>query len=167
MNETELGMRAAELLSTLLYANLATADDNLPWNTPVTAVPAANLDLYWSSWTEAVHSKNIHANPNIFITYYDSTRARGTNNHRCLYLLCQATVVSAPEEARMAHELIYPAAPISLDDFFGSGLRRFYRARPLRAWLNCLSEQQLQPGTLDMRQEVSLAAIRHAFRAET
>ncbi|WP_423820613.1 pyridoxamine 5'-phosphate oxidase family protein [Salinisphaera sp. SPP-AMP-43] len=165
MNEPDLGMRAAEILSALLYANIATASDNLPWNTPVTAVPAANLDLYWSSWTEAVHSKNIHANPDIFVTYYDSTRARGTNNHRCLYLRCRAVVVSDPDEAIAAHELIYPGAPVGLDDFFGVGLRRFYRARPIQAWLNCLSEQQLQPGTLDMRVEVSLAAIRRAFQA--
>lgn len=162
MEKQDLGKRCAEILSTCLYANIATAQDNQPWNTPVTAVPDSSLNLYWSSWTEAVHSRNILANPRVFVTYYDSTRERGTNNHRCLYLLCEASVVADRSEARGAHELIYPDKEVDLDGFFDSGLRRFFRAQPLQAWLNCLSEQQLQPSTLDMRVEVSLKDIRLA-----
>ena len=162
MDEQGLGARCAEILSTCLYANIATCHDSQPWNTPATAVPDANLDIYWSSWTEAVHSKNICANPLAFLTYYDSTRARGTNNQHCLYLRCEAAVVVDTKEAEAAHALLYPGADIRLDDFFDSGLRRFYRARPLQAWLNCLSEQQVQPDTIDMRREVPLQAIRAA-----
>lgn len=158
--DQDLGTRCAEILSTCLYANIATAQNDQPWNTPATAVPDSNLDLYWSSWTEAVHSKNIMANPRVFVTYYDSMRDRGTNNLRCLYLLCEAAVVSDETEAHKAHELLYPGEDIQLDDFFAPGLRRFYRARPLQAWLNCLSEKQVQKNTIDMRVEVPLEDIR-------
>lgn len=164
MEAQDLGTRCAAILGTSLYANIATAANNQPWNTPVTARADPDLNLYWSSWTEAVHSKNILANSSIFVTYYDSTRPRGSNNHRCLYLLCKAETVSDRSEARQAHELIYPDKAVHLDDFLGSGLRRFYRAQPLQAWLNCLSEQQLQSSTLDMRVAVSLrdiAAAKH------
>lgn len=162
MDHPDLGAKCVELLRTCMYANIATAHDNQPWNTPVTAVPDSKLSLYWSSWTQAVHSQNILANPNVFITFYDSTRARGTNNLRCLYLRCEATVVSDQAEARKAHELIYPNESVRLNDFLDSGLKRFYRARPLQAWLNFLSERELQPSTVKMRVEVPLESIRLA-----
>jgi hypothetical protein len=162
MEDQDLGARCAELLGTCLYANIATCNNNQPWNTPVTAIPESELNLYWSSWTRAVHSQNILANPNVFITFYDSTRARGTNNLRCLYLRCEAAVISDRNEARKAHELIYPNEEVNLDAFFDSGLKRFYRARPLQAWLNVLSERELQPSTVKMRVEVPLASIRLA-----
>ncbi|MES1923820.1 pyridoxamine 5'-phosphate oxidase family protein [Salinisphaera sp. T31B1] len=162
MDEHALGARCAELMSTCLYANIATSADDQPWNTPVTAVADDALAIYWSSWVDAVHSKNIDANPRVFLTYYDSTRPRGTNNHRCLYLRCEAAVVTDDVEARKAHRLIYPDEDIDLAGFVGDGLRRFYRARPLQAWLNCLSERQVSADTLDMREPVPLERIRAA-----
>ncbi|WP_407353276.1 pyridoxamine 5'-phosphate oxidase family protein [Luteimonas sp. R10] len=162
MENQDLGSRCAEILRTCLYANIATCNGNEPWNTPVTAVPDSELDFYWSSWTEAVHSQNIRANPNVFFTFYDSTRARGTNNMRCLYLRCEAATVSDRAEAHRAHELVYPDEAVSLGDFFAPGPKRFYRARPLQAWLNVLSERELQPSTVKMRVEVPLESIRLA-----
>lgn len=162
MNSRDTGARCAEILHTCQYANIATCRDNQPWNTPVTAVPDAELNLYWSSWAQAVHSRNILANPQVFITFYDSTRERGTNNMRCLYLRCEASEVSDLEEARKAHGLIYPDERIDLADFSGDGLKRFYRARPLAAWVNILSERELQPATVKMREEVPLESIRLA-----
>jgi nitroimidazol reductase NimA-like FMN-containing flavoprotein (pyridoxamine 5'-phosphate oxidase superfamily) len=158
----EAGAKCAEILRTCLYANIATCDNNEPWNTPVTAIPDTDLNLYWSSWILAVHSRNVVANPRVFITFYDSTRARGTNNMRCLYLRCEAAVVSDPGEARKAHELIYPTERVDLTEFSDPGPKRFYRARPLEAWLNILSERELQPTTIKMRLEVPLDSIRLA-----
>jgi hypothetical protein len=67
--------------------------------------------------------------------------------------------VTDPQEARKAYELVYPAEPINLDDFLDSGLKRFYRATPQKAWLNCLSERDLTPATIKMRVEVPLDLI--------
>lgn len=160
--EIESGERCAEILRTCQYANIATCSNNEPWNTPVTAIPDQVLDFYWSSWGQAVHSRNIHANPAVFLTFYDSTRARGTNNRRCLYLRCEAAAVSEEPEVRKAYELIYPGEEVDLGGFLGAGVKRFYRARPLQAWLNVLSEKELRPDTLKMREEVPIENIRVA-----
>lgn len=164
MNATEMADRAAEILSNCLYANIATSKDDVPWNTPATAIPDAALTFYWSSWTEAVHSRNIIANDAAFMTFYDSTRARGTNNLRCLYLQCEAGEVTDPVEAEKAFALLYPGEPVDLADFLGDGMKRFYRATPKQAWLNCLSEKELAPDTVKMRTKVSLDAIKIALK---
>ncbi len=160
MVDQSLAARAAELLRTCLYVNVATENNGQPWNTPVLAVSDATLNLYWSSWHQAVHSINIAGNPNIFLTLYDSTRARGSNNFKCLYLQCFGSVVTEKAEAKQAFELIYPGDTMNLADFFEPGLKRFYKAIPQRAWLNCLSERDLTPATLKMREEVPLELLR-------
>lgn len=161
--KNNLAHRCTEILQTCQYANIATCQNNQPWNTPVTAVPDANLNFYWSSWIKAIHSKNISANPAVFLTFYDSTRKRGTNNQRCLYLRCQASAVTDEVEAKKAHELIYPNQPVAMSNFLGDGLKRFYRATPLEAWVNVLSERQLKPDTLKMREQVDLENIKTAL----
>lgn len=163
MNETDSASRCAEILTHCLYANIATCQDDRPWNTPVTAIPDTELNFYWSSWINAVHSENIIANPNVFLTFYDSTRERGTNNRRCLYLSCKATVVSEEAEAEKAHGLIYSGQVMDLEAFLGSGIKRFYRATPTQAWLNILAESELEPSTVKMREEISVEGIRIAL----
>lgn len=166
MADSSLAVRAAELLRTCVYANVATESNGQPWNTPVYTVSDSQLNLYWSSWHQAVHSVNILANPNTFLTFYDSNRARGTNNLRGLYLQCLSSVVTDETEARTAFELIYPGEPMNLADFHEPGLKRFYKAVPQRAWLNCLSERELTPATIKMREEVDVAQLRAAVGRE-
>jgi hypothetical protein len=163
MTDQSLAARAAELLRTCLYANVATANNGQPWNTPVLAVSDSQFNLYWSSWHRAVHSVNLAENPNTFLTLYDSTRARGSNNLRCLYLQCLGSVVTEEAEAKKAFELIYPGETMNLADFYEPGLKRFYKAIPQRAWLNCLSERDLTPATIKMREEVPLELLRAAL----
>ncbi|WP_251977151.1 pyridoxamine 5'-phosphate oxidase family protein [Salinicola avicenniae] len=162
-SESALAERAVEILRHNLYANIATSRDDVPWNTPVTALPDADLNFVWSSWVQAEHSRNIEANGAAFLTIYDSTRARGTNNLMGLYLQCTASAVTDPEEARLAFERLYPGDAVDLTDFRGDGIKRFYCARPQKAWLNCLSEKELEPTTLKMRTAVDLDAIKEAW----
>lgn len=158
----DLISRAVELLNGPPYFNVATESDGQPWNSPVWAARDLNLNLYWSSWIKAVHSESIRKNPKTFLTIFDSTRQRGTNNLRCLYLQCTTIEVDGPDEAQKAFALLYPDETVDLTDFLGSGQKRFYRATPIRAWLNCLSERQLTPSTIKMRAEVSLELLRAA-----
>lgn len=65
-------------------------------------------------------------------------------------------------EAQKAFALVYPGEVVELKDFLGLGQKRFYRATPIRAWLNCLSERELTPSTVKMRVEVPLAALKAA-----
>lgn len=159
-------LRCAEILQTCQYANIASCHNHQPWNTPATAVADEHLNIYWSSWVRAQHSVNIHANPAVFLTFYDSTRPRGSNNQRCLYLRCKAAEVADAQVAERAHRLIYPDEAADLSAFLGAGLKRFYQARPLQAWVNVLSEKQLRADTLKMREEVPLAGIMQALSLE-
>ena len=98
----------------------------------------------------------------MFLTVFDSTRQRGTNNLRCLYLQCTAEEVTDPQEAETAFKLLYPTDSIDTSDFLGTGQKRFYRATPIKAWLNCLSERELTPSTVKMRVEIPLQQLRSA-----
>jgi hypothetical protein len=162
MSDETVVARAVELLNGVPYFNVATESGGQPWNSPILAARDRDLHLYWSSWIKAVHSENIAKNPRTFLTIFDSTRARGTNNFRCLYLQCTTVVVEARDEAEKAFALLYPGDAVNLADFFDDGQKRFYRTTPLKAWLNVLSERELTPSTLKMRVEVSLDALRAA-----
>lgn len=164
MNDDNLGLAAAELIRTCPYANIATSFEDKPWNTPVFAVADDELNFYWSSWVKAVHSENLIKNPNVFLTLYDSTRPRGTNNFKCLYLQGIATPVTTSEEIRRAYELVYPGEELQLEQFSPDALKNFYKATPQVAWLNCLSERNLTPSTIKMRVEVSIEEIRAHYQ---
>jgi len=163
MTEQDLVARALELLGGTPYFNIATEGGGQPWNSPVWAAHDEQLNFYWSSWVKAVHSENIAANPRVFLTIYDSTRKRGTNNMRCLYLRCTAHAVEDLAEANKAFALLYPGEPPATGDFLGAGQKRFYRATLLEAWLNCLSERELSPATIKMRADVSLELLKAAL----
>ena len=164
MNDESLSAAATELIRTCLYANIATSFEDQPWNTPVFAVADNELNFYWSSWVKAVHSENLIKNPSIFLTLYDSTRPRGANNFKCLYLQCFAVPVTLKEEIRKAYDLVYPGEELQLEQFSPEALKNFYRATPKVAWLNCLSERNLTPSTIKMRVEVSIEEIRDHYQ---
>jgi nitroimidazol reductase NimA-like FMN-containing flavoprotein (pyridoxamine 5'-phosphate oxidase superfamily) len=163
IDQVQLATRVAELLTLQPYFNVATESNGQPWNSPVWAAWDGEFNLYWSSWVNAVHSRNIAANPRVFLTLFDSTRKRGTNNLRCLYLQGTAEEVTAVAEADMAFRLLYPDDAVDTSGFLGNGQKRFYRATPTRAWLNCLSERELTPSTVKMREEVPLDVLRAAL----
>lgn len=164
MSETDMVDRAMELLDGVPYFNVATEGNGQPWNSPVWAARDEDLNLYWSSWVKAVHSENIVGNPKAFLTIFDSTRKRGTNNMRCLYLQCTAVEVTDEAEARKAFALLYPDEAVDVAGFLGEGQKRFYRATPVKVWLNCLSERELTPSTVKMRAEVPLEDLRRKAR---
>lgn len=163
MLEAELVARAVDLIKGIPYLNLATCAADRPWSSPVYAVRDGDLNFYWSSWKDAVHSVNVARNPRASFTIYDSTRARGTNNYRCLYVECTVATIGDHAEAERAFRMIYPDQPVALDDFLAPGVKRFYKAACTAAWLNCLSERELTPATLKMRVEVGLQAVRAAL----
>lgn len=153
----------SDLLQLKPYYNVATCSDDQPWNSPVWAARDKKFNLYWSSWVEAVHSRNIAINSKAFLTIFDSTRERGTNNFRCLYLDCAVSQISDEKQAQMAAALLYPGEPVDVGEFLGPGLKRIYLAKPVRAWLNCLSERQLTPETLKMRTEIPIELLKAAL----
>jgi nitroimidazol reductase NimA-like FMN-containing flavoprotein (pyridoxamine 5'-phosphate oxidase superfamily) len=163
----KLTHRAAELLQTLEYLNIATVSANAhPWNTPVYARHDDRLNFYWCSWKDAEHSRNIRANPRIFITLYDSTRKRGDNNLRCLYIQARACEIEDSDEISKALHLLYPQDETEqrVDLVQGPSLRRIYRAIPETMWLNDKSERQVTRETVKMRVEVPIEELLNEIR---
>ncbi len=158
----ELESRAKELLGVSEYINIATASlDGEPWNTPVTGVHDPLLNFYWSSWKAAHHSKNIQENPRVFLTLYDSTRKRGDNHRRCLYIQAEAMELDNSDEILLAMSLLYGASgDRKPTDFLGEAQRRMYKAVPKSLWLNDVSERELTRETVKMRVEVSINTLK-------
>jgi len=153
----ELENRALELLTNNEYINIATVtSDGRPWNTPVYAVYDQSMNLYWSSWKKAEHSENIRDNGRVFITIYDSTRKRGDNNRRCLYLAGAALEIVDQAEVEQVLLRLYGEGETDASLFLGAGQRRVYKAVPQSAWLNDKSERQVTAETIKMRIELSL-----------
>jgi hypothetical protein len=145
MTDQELAQRALEVLSGPPYFNVATESNGQPWNSPVWAARDDELKLYWSSWIKAVHSVNLAVNPRAFLTIFDSTRKRGTNNRRCVYLQCTVAEVVDRAEASKAFALLYPDEPIDLVDFLAPGQKRFYRATPPESLAQLLVRARARP----------------------
>lgn len=77
------------ILQKIHYINLATVnEDGSPWNTPVSASHDEQLNFFWGSSPENIHSKNIKRDGRVFMTIYDSTVPEGTGEG--LYLVGKA-----------------------------------------------------------------------------
>ncbi len=168
----ELVARACELLTSAQYINIASVcPDGSPWNTPLYAVYGRGairdreLVFYWTSWVNAQHSINIRSNPRVFATLYDSSRKRGDNNRRCLYLAGNAHEGVPEQEMSLVLDDLYgeEAAQMKPADYSGEAIKRVYRFHPEQCWLNDLSERQVTETTVKMRIEVPLAAIIEAL----
>ncbi len=162
---TLLAQQAAALLQRCTYANIATIGADGPWNTPVTAMVDTALKVYWASWVKAQHSRHIETDPRVFLTFYDSTRARGTNHRGCVYLKARAARITQAAAMRQAHALIYPDTAWQEGTFTDRGPRCFYCAEIQAVWLNDLSERQVTQTTRTMRVAVPLQALRAALEA--
>src|SRR5205809_6510000 len=84
------------ILEKIHYINLATVcEDGSPWNTVVSVSHDNQLNFFWGSSPENIHSKNIRRDARVFATIYDSTVPEGTGEG--LYLVGKAEELG-PEE---------------------------------------------------------------------
>lgn len=163
---TELIDRAKTLLASLEYINLATASlDGQPWNTPVYARYDERLHFYWCSWKDAEHSINLRENSQVFFTLYDSTRKRGDNNMRCLYVQGHAYEIEEATEITNGLRLLYPHDESEQDvaKVQDDSVRRLYKTIPEVFWLNDKSERQVTRETVQMRVEVPFDQLLNAI----
>ena len=154
----ELQSRAKEIIDSLEYVTISTSDrDGEPWGTPVTAFHDENYVFYWISWMNAQHSKNIRENNRAFITIFDSTRQRGDNHRRGLYIQANAVQIEDTQDAIQALQYFHSKSRVyELSDHIADSVKRIYKATPSKMWLNDLSEKQVTAETNDMRIEVPL-----------
>jgi hypothetical protein len=155
--------RAAEILRTIRYATIATADSQArPWNSPVYSVRDEDLNIYWVSDKKNQHSQNVRQNPQVFIVYYDSTALPGQGEG--VYFSATAVELGDPEDIRAARRLIDGCDSCNAADYSGDSVCRIYRATPAHAWINTFEERD---GVFirDYRIEIPLGDLRLAVSA--
>jgi Pyridoxamine 5'-phosphate oxidase len=152
--------RAADILRTICYATIATADSQAhPWNSPVYSVRDSDLNIYWVSDKQNQHSQNIRQNPQVFIVYYDSTALPGQGEG--VYFSAIAVELRDPGDIRAARQVIDGYDSCSADAYTGSSVCRIYRATPTHAWMNTFEERDGE-FIRDFRIEISLSDLRLA-----
>ena len=126
-----------EILEKIHYINIATVcEDGLPWNTPVSATHDNQLNFYWGSSPDNIHSKNIRRNGRVFVTIYDSTVPEGTGEG--LYMQGHAEDLG-PEAGTAVYK---------------------YKFTPERAWINDEAKNEDGSYKHDIRIEIPLDAIK-------
>jgi hypothetical protein len=97
--------RAKEIIAHITYINIASVTDSgLPWNSPVFAAYDDEYNFYFGTHKGSQKAKNIDANPNVFVTIYDSTIAPGDGEG--VYIQAKAIRLSKPDEIGAAHAFL-------------------------------------------------------------
>ena len=153
MNLTE---RARQIIERILYITIASVgEDGLPWNTPVYSSFDERYTFFWVSSPESQHSKNIKANPDVFLVIYDSTVAEGTGEG--VYIKAKAYEMSDESEITKALMSAYGRKnkePRSAHDFLGNNPHRVYKAIPEKVWMN--TDEKIEGHHVDKRVEIEL-----------
>lgn len=144
MKRTDLPSRFQALLRRIPYATIATVcPEGQPWNSPVVGRFDADMNLYWVSWKENQHSRNIAVNPRIFVVVYDSQVPEGQGEG--LYLQMRAHAISDTpelEQAQQVYDLSFFKHDAVHERFLGDCPQRIYKAVPERIWFNVDGQQQ-------------------------
>lgn len=116
--------RAKEIIEAVIYINIASVTESgMPWNMPVYATYDEDYNFFWLSWRESQHSKNIRANPDVFITIYDSTQQEGTGEG--VYIKARAEEVNDPGEIERENSTwLQPGWSLSIKASLAAGKRR-------------------------------------------
>ncbi|MDQ4093448.1 MAG: pyridoxamine 5'-phosphate oxidase family protein [Actinomycetota bacterium] len=153
---------ARDIVKRILYITIATVSaEGKPWNSPVYSAFDNEGNFYWTSVPGAQHSRNIHANGDVFLVIYDSTVPEGTG--KGVYVEGHARVLADPAEVVEARRHSSLRAGLPLDDgpdrFLEGGTRRVYRAIPKRVWISD-AERQGSAFVRDIRVQLPLDTLR-------
>lgn len=135
----DFNARAKEIVAQNLYLTMATSDKaGNPWVSPVYCAYDDHYNFYWTSKTDAQHSKNIKENGGkIAFVVFNSSAAEGTGEG--VYFEGIAYEISDEKEVEIASHLCYSRKnkhPKSADNFLGASPRRMYKAVPGHVWMN-------------------------------
>jgi nitroimidazol reductase NimA-like FMN-containing flavoprotein (pyridoxamine 5'-phosphate oxidase superfamily) len=154
--------KAAQIIRENIYAAVATSSTlGEPWNSPVYAVPDAQLNFYWASGLASQHSQNIAANPQVFLAIFDSAAPWGQGEG--VFIQATAADVVDLDEITKACELRKARVPeakhVSPDDFSGDDRpRRIYRAIPQK--IRVSHDGKINGFFVDQRAAVDLMSLR-------
>src|ERR1035437_1513107 len=94
------------IISSNLFMTLATSANNIPWSCPLFFASDENLNIYFTSYNDALHVKQIEQNPNVAVSIFDSHAMPGKGNTQAAYISGKCTRVLGEELSR-AIEVIY------------------------------------------------------------
>ena len=159
--------RAREIVQQILYVTVASvSSEGKPWNSPVFSSFDDAGNFYWVSAPESQHSRNVEANGNAFLVIYDSTVPWGTGEG--VYIEAQVDVLTDLHDIAEARRHMSLRVGKPLDEhperFLDGGIRRAYRATPLRVWMNDDDTDEHGNYVRDTRVELPLAALHGMVR---
>ena len=147
---------AKTVLDSVRYIAVATVSDaGEPWNTVVAAYHFPDdYTLYWASWLDNQHSKNIRANGRAFIVAFDSTPANGTPSAG-VFILAEVTELTDEVAVLQAAEVFGndPFNPSDGREYLGGKPRRIYKAVPVQIWMN--SDSAINGDFIDIREDAA------------
>ncbi len=158
MKRTDLPTRFQTLLRRIPYVTIATVcPDGQPWNSPVVGKFDRDMNLYWVSWENNQHSRNIVREPRIFAVVYDSQVPEGQGEG--LYLKMRAHVVKSQDELAAAYK-IYDSSffehAFAHDQFTDDCPQRIYKAIPEHMWYNI--DGKAKGHFVDKRRELTVSS---------
>ena len=142
------------ILKYVRYATISTVDNSaLPWASPVWYVIDDNMNIYWWSPIDSVHSQNIYNQHEIFVTIFDSSLPEGKGIG--IYMRAEAKEVPVDELEKVIQ--IYNTSTeiykLDMNNCSGDAPTRLYKATPHQLWLN---DGETHDGYwIDIRKEVS------------
>lgn len=144
--------KAKAVLDSIAYITVATTDrSGQPWNTPVAGFHFDDdYILYWASWAENQHSKNIRDNDRVFVVVYDSTPADAKPSAG-VYLIGKAKELTDEQEVMRA-ALVFKDDQFNPSDgtqYIDQKPRRIYKFIPSEIWMN--SDSEVQGNFVDTR----------------
>lgn len=146
--------KAITILDAIDYISVATvSEDGQPWNTPVAAFHFDNdYALYWASWQNNQHSKNIRENGKTFVVIYDSTPSDSKPSSG-VYMQGTTSEITDAQEAMQA-ALVFKDDPYNPSDgkqYLGDYPRRIYKFIPENIWMN--DDDEVNGNFVDVRRE--------------
>ncbi|HYJ66459.1 MAG TPA: pyridoxamine 5'-phosphate oxidase family protein [Nocardioidaceae bacterium] len=143
MKHDELADYAQGLIDKNNYMTLGTVDSNgRPWTSPVYFAAAGLREYYWTSTTNAEHSRNLAERPQVSLVIFDSTVP--PYHGQAVYVTGEAEALSGPDLERALE--VYPgpadngAASLTVADVTGSSPYRLYRVTASDVWVLCQRE---------------------------
>jgi len=157
--------QSIEVIKRIEYINISTiSPEGEPWGSPVYTAYDNDLCFYWLSWKENQHSKNIHNNPNAFVTIYDSTVPCSTGIG--VYFSGKAEKITNVIELAKCLINFYMRrnrSPRDVKQFLTKYPRRMYKFTPIKAWMN--GDSEIEGNFIDIREELSLDKLKKLIKS--
>lgn len=156
--------KASEIIKKIIYITLSTVSkDGQPWNSPLYSAFDKDLNFYWASDKEGVHSKNVRSNNKVYVVIYDSTMPEGTGEG--VYILGKAYEIPDKDEIMVARLSMQnrKGKDIGHDEyvkFTGDNIRRIYKFVPETIWMNDDEKDENGQYIKDIRIEVPIEELK-------